>query len=545
MKKLISVLSIVAVLNTQAQTPCCYSDSYSSSTGWTINGTNLAIGPSVFTFSTTPDGAYDYATHSLNCTLSDSMWKGDVDFIYTGRGTGGVGHGILAVTSGTLNTWNTGGTSYTASNQNAIAVYINSPYNGGQATDSIYAGAKLGTTWGAISKGIHIAMGTQYYFRLERLSHTQGRVNVFTDAARTIHVAGSPQLFTIAAGVTGLNVAQSGNIPQGAPARSLTGTLDNLNICDSMPPPPTNNCCYTDNYASATPWTINGTGYTIGTNAFTFNATPDAAYDYATHQLSCTLSDTAWMGDVDFKYTGRGTGGVGHEIFGATAGALNAWNTGGTSYAVSNQNAIAVYINSPYNGAQTTDSIFAGAKLGTTWGAISKGIYIGMNTQYYFRLQRVSQTLGKISVFTNATRTTHVAGSPQMFPINAAITGLNVVQSGSIPQGAPARALTATLNNLNICDTIISGTSGIADNKKVADMINIYPNPNNGAFIIETNASENQSTIMLYDINGKLVLTQTLNSKTTIDAGNLNAGIYNLSLISNEGVVNKCVVIVR
>jgi sugar lactone lactonase YvrE len=71
----------------------------------------------------------------------------------------------------------------------------------------------------------------------------------------------------------------------------------------------------------------------------------------------------------------------------------------------------------------------------------------------------------------------------------------------------------------------------------------IYPNPNNGNFIIETNSTANQ-TIQLYDVNGKMVLNQIINGKaTTIDATGLNEGVYNISIINNEGVVNKRIVI--
>ncbi|HXD93811.1 MAG TPA: T9SS type A sorting domain-containing protein [Bacteroidia bacterium] len=74
--------------------------------------------------------------------------------------------------------------------------------------------------------------------------------------------------------------------------------------------------------------------------------------------------------------------------------------------------------------------------------------------------------------------------------------------------------------------------------------LNIYPNPTNGSFIIESNSSEKQ-TLQVFDINGKLVLSQTINGKTIIDASILSEGVYNISLISNEGVVNKRLVIVR
>jgi hypothetical protein len=42
-----------------------------------------------------------------------------------------------------------------------------------------------------------------------------------------------------------------------------------------------------------------------------------------------------------------------------------------------------------------------------------------------------------------------------------------------------------------------------------------------------------------------MVLSQLINGKVTIDASNLSEGIYNISIISNEGMVNKKLVIVR
>ncbi len=74
--------------------------------------------------------------------------------------------------------------------------------------------------------------------------------------------------------------------------------------------------------------------------------------------------------------------------------------------------------------------------------------------------------------------------------------------------------------------------------------VNIYPNPNNGSFVIESSSATKQ-TMQVYDVNGKVVLSQTITGKTTIDARNLNEGFYNISLQSNEGVVNKWLVIVK
>ena len=74
--------------------------------------------------------------------------------------------------------------------------------------------------------------------------------------------------------------------------------------------------------------------------------------------------------------------------------------------------------------------------------------------------------------------------------------------------------------------------------------VNIYPNPNKGSFTIETTATEKQ-TVQVFDVNGKLVFNQAINGNINVDASNLAEGVYNVSIIGNEGVVNKRLVIVK
>ena len=92
--------------------------------------------------------------------------------------------------------------------------------------------------------------------------------------------------------------------------------------------------------------------------------------------------------------------------------------------------------------------------------------------------------------------------------------------------------------------SVVNHITGINQIASTTNQINLYPNPNNGNFTIETNNAEKQ-TISIFDINGKLVLSQTINGASYIDASNLNAGVYNLNAVSKQGVVNKRLVIVK
>ena len=87
-------------------------------------------------------------------------------------------------------------------------------------------------------------------------------------------------------------------------------------------------------------------------------------------------------------------------------------------------------------------------------------------------------------------------------------------------------------------------TTSINQIKDINYQVKIYPNPNNGSFVIEPNNATKQ-TVQVYDVSGKMVLSQIINGKTSIDASSLNEGVYNISLQNNEGVVNKRLVIVR
>jgi PKD repeat protein len=86
----------------------------------------------------------------------------------------------------------------------------------------------------------------------------------------------------------------------------------------------------------------------------------------------------------------------------------------------------------------------------------------------------------------------------------------------------------------------VTGIQTISNNLHV----DILPNPSNGIFTIETNAT-NKQMVLIFDINGKQVLSQIINGTTTIDVSNLSQGVYNLSVISSDGVVNKRLVIVK
>ncbi len=82
----------------------------------------------------------------------------------------------------------------------------------------------------------------------------------------------------------------------------------------------------------------------------------------------------------------------------------------------------------------------------------------------------------------------------------------------------------------------------VADQENDSFRATLYPNPSSGSFTIETPFASTQ-LVEVYDLTGKLVLSTNILGTTSIDAGTLPAGIYNVKLSNGDHVVNKRIVI--
>jgi len=57
-------------------------------------------------------------------------------------------------------------------------------------------------------------------------------------------------------------------------------------------------------------------------------------------------------------------------------------------------------------------------------------------------------------------------------------------------------------------------------------LVRVYPNPTNNIINIEGLTKNENNTIQIFDVQGKLVITKTINEKGTIDLSELNKGVY-------------------
>jgi len=90
--------------------------------------------------------------------------------------------------------------------------------------------------------------------------------------------------------------------------------------------------------------------------------------------------------------------------------------------------------------------------------------------------------------------------------------------------------------------------TGIKNLTKAENRLSIYPNPNNGEFVLELNAAGNEqkeSTILIYNMVGEKVVEKQvlINGKQTIDLSNLVNGTYFVKINSDAGYLHKKITI--
>ncbi|HTA61363.1 MAG TPA: PKD domain-containing protein [Bacteroidia bacterium] len=100
-----------------------------------------------------------------------------------------------------------------------------------------------------------------------------------------------------------------------------------------------------------------------------------------------------------------------------------------------------------------------------------------------------------------------------------------------------------TCNDTATITQVVTICNGIERVNSNVD-ISIYPNPNNGNFVIETTSTEKQ-TIQIIDVTGKLVLQQIINGKAIIDASSLDNGIYLVQINTSEGLLTRKIIVQR
>lgn len=249
-KQCVIVLSVGLISNLGFSQNSCsfFNEQYSSGSGWTTvhpatqcHGPTVTIDEGIFSYNSCRGGEENRMFKYIS-PLTNS-WIADFDFFLNANGTYAPAEILAAFTTGAigqaLDPYNVvsipcnGGT-FLPSDQDAIIASITSLPN--STNWGFVAGSKDGTSAWSMSTLIPCPQTSgNYYVRLQRLDATHGVISVFTNAARTIQLSGSPQCFDITGNVTNINTLQHGNIPQGSVVRKLNGSIDKM--CISLQSP--------------------------------------------------------------------------------------------------------------------------------------------------------------------------------------------------------------------------------------------------------------------------------------------------------------------
>ena len=211
-----------ATPNTSGSGSGIFSDNFTSNSGWTQTGTLVDVNNSVsgkLAFAGATNGTDRRVTKSLGLTLSDTTWR--AEFLYNATAKNIPSHTIFSFVD-TVGEWD-------ATTADCIGIKH-------EDDDKLYVCTKDSATGPPTNAGtgIAISLSTDYYIRLERTTSTNVKLSIFSDSARTSHVTGSPQNGTVSANCISLDNIQASTYAAGSGARSLTSTIDDLVVYDTL-----------------------------------------------------------------------------------------------------------------------------------------------------------------------------------------------------------------------------------------------------------------------------------------------------------------------
>jgi PKD repeat protein len=167
-------------------------------------------------------------------------------------------------------------------------------------------------------------------------------------------------------------------------------------------------------------------------------------------------------------------------------------------------------------------------------------------------------------------------------PLNVAFTDLSTISSGSIVSwywtfgngGAFTSEFPPSQNYTNISTTfpayytvtlvvtsdngcvnekimdsyieVLPCATGISQYSSLNTQISIYPNPAKDVLNVECEMVNEKTTLVVTDMLGNSIYHSTFTTQhKTINVADLSEGVYNISIGSSEGVINKRLVIVK
>lgn len=167
-----------------------------------------------------------------------------------------------------------------------------------------------------------------------------------------------------------------------------------------------------------------------------------------------------------------------------------------------------------------------------------------ISTVTVFALPSVTLDLSSINLqCDNVTSVTLIGGTPS----GGTYSGTAVTAGIFSPSTAGVGTYTlmysySDANCSNMASDVITVDACTGIKTLSSDLFAIYPNPSNGIVIVKSPALNAQ--VIVFDVNGKKVYTQTTSSfETQLDLSNLSNGVYHLNIISDNQSFNHKVMI--
>ncbi|MEO5643493.1 MAG: T9SS type A sorting domain-containing protein [Bacteroidia bacterium] len=238
-----------------------------------------------------------------------------------------------------------------------------------------------------------------------------------------------------------------------------------------------------DNYdfTTATGWSQVNTPVTISSGKITATmSVPGYLPHYVYTTLGTPLGD-AWT--CDFEFTPTNGSGPNHSLVSFTESSpgtvvsAHGFHTSPSSFMYyTRTHCIEAYIYAPPGTTNADTWLLKGQYKLRTGGAYgtstvvlipwitTTGIPLGtgaMNRTFYARLQRLDETHGMVSLFSDAARTILIGS--ECFPIDPGVDNLTAVQSGNQPEGGASRNFSGTVDNITVCNLspLLSGSATI------------------------------------------------------------------------------------
>lgn len=346
---------------------------------------------------------------------------------------------------------------------------------------------------------IHTPIVETLYWEIKRISKTKIQGNVYSDEKFTDLIESVTNTEDNITGLRYLKVTYRSILVANT---VLTGTVENIEFWNEG-----TQVIFQDDFSTSVNWTEVGNGIVTITGGVISGwgaGGSSVADNRLTHDLGTPLSDSSWKMEFEYRFTASII--PSHPIMYIT-------DKDQDPDATSDNDVLGISHGTAVN--QLKMLFVDNGDIGGS-GTSSSGIPISSSTTYFVRLERVSTTLAKLSVFSDSGFTNHIAFSPVTFTIPSTVDGLQYVQSSNGSQAGSSRTLTGTLDNLVISDELIGDTEGAVT---IQDNFSSYPDQSSADLAwVPQDSSKNRVNIVtdVLDLN---ILRDNTNDAISHDLG--------------------------